>query len=108
MTDQTEILAAKHNGDHQILTIEETSQILHCSVDTLRRVPVSELPVYRVGKRNLYLCDDIIRFVRMRRVERPDIDRLLDEITRSVGAESDRVVDLIPVGVRGLPARKTP
>ena len=107
MADQEVTGPANGMADSEILTIEDVSRILHCSVDTLRRVPVSELPFYRVGKRNLYLRDDIIRFIRMRRVERPNIDNLLEEITSAVDCDSEGMVDFNLVGVRGLPARKT-
>ncbi len=64
--------------DTDILVIEDVARLLHCSVDTLRRVPKEELPVYRgPGRKHLYLREDIIRFVRCRRITGPNIDNLL-------------------------------
>ena len=94
--------------DPDILTIEELAEVLRCSVDTLRRVSLSELPAYRVGRHNLYLREDVIRFLRKRRVERPNVDELLEEIAGTVEGDSGSVVGFEPVGVRGLPARRTP
>ena len=71
--------------DPDILVIEEVARLLHCSVDTLRRVPKEELPAYRgPGRKHLYLREDIIRFVRCRRITGPDIDNLLREIESAV------------------------
>ncbi len=68
-----------------VLTIEDVSTLLHCSIDTLRRIPKEELPVYRgPGRKHLYLREDIIRFVRCRRITGPDIDNLLREIETAV------------------------
>ncbi len=79
--------------DPDILVIEDVARLLHCSVDTLRRVPKEELPVYRgPGRKHLYLREDIIRFVRCRRITEPDIDNLLREIeTAVVHSELDSV-----------------
>ena len=40
--------------------------MLHCAVDTVRRIEFDELPYSRVGKRNLYLLDDVLKLVRAR------------------------------------------
>ena len=67
--------------DPDILDIDEAAALLRCSVDTLRRIGRRELPVYRgPGRGNLYLREDLVRFVRTRRITGPDIDELLDEI----------------------------
>ncbi len=80
-------MAANGSGspDVDILVIEDVARLLHCSVDTLRRVPKEELPVYRgPGRKHLYLREDIIRFVRCRRITGPDINNLLREIESAV------------------------
>ena len=79
--------------DPDILVIEDVARLLHCSVDTLRRVPKEELPAYRgPGRKHLYLREDIIRFVRCRRITGPDIDNLLREVeTAVVHSELDSV-----------------
>ena len=76
-----------------ILVIEDVACLLHCSIDTLRRVPKEELPVYRgPGRKHLYLRQDIIQFVRCRRITGPDINNLLREIeTAVVHSELDSV-----------------
>ena len=81
------------SSDVDILVIEDVARLLHCSVDTLRRVPKEELPAYRgPGRKHLYLREDIIRFVRCRRITGPDIDNLLREIeTAVVHSELDSV-----------------
>ncbi|MBI4184171.1 MAG: helix-turn-helix domain-containing protein [Proteobacteria bacterium] len=86
--------------DPEILTLEDVSALLRCARDTVRRIPRERLPVYRPGKRNLYLREDLIRFIRSCRVERPDIDTLISELSRDV-------VGLRPDGVRGRPRRRT-
>ncbi len=76
----------------EVLTVEGVAALLWCSPDTVRRVPRDRLPVYRVGKRNLYLREDIIRFIRSCRVTSVDVDALLPEIERGVlGLGSDGV-----------------
>ena len=54
--------------DHDVLTVVGVAGVLRCAEDTVRRIPRDELPVYRAGKRNLYLRDDLLRYVRSRRV----------------------------------------
>lgn len=79
-----------HQG---ILTTEQVAAFLHCSVDTLRRIDRAQLPVYRVGKRNLYLLDEVRDYLRRHcRVAFPDVDRLVSEIENDlVSCESDGV-----------------
>ena len=72
-------------ADADILVTEDVASMLHCAVDTVRRIPRDELPVYRgPGRYNLYLREDLIRYVRTRRVIGPNIDRILAEIEASV------------------------
>ena len=71
--------------DADILIIEDAAEILHCSVDTLRRVPKHQLPAYSgPGRKNLYLRDDIIRYVKEHRIICPNVNRLVAEIEQSV------------------------
>ena len=65
-----QVLFARSSDDRDILTLARVATLLHCSEDTLRRVPCDELPIYRVGKTNLYFRDDVLRFVRTKRVSR--------------------------------------
>ena len=47
-----------------ILHIKQAAELLHCSVDTLRRIPIDELPTYEgVGRSVLYLRSDIESYV---------------------------------------------
>ena len=47
-----------------ILHIKQAAELLHCSVDTLRRIPIDELPTYEgVGRSVLYLRSDIENYV---------------------------------------------
>ena len=68
--------------DPDFLTIEDVSLLLRCSPDTVYRIHRDELPRGRPGKHNIYLRDDVIRYVRLHcRVEpRPEVDELLSEI----------------------------
>ena len=76
-----------------IIDIQGAAALLHCSVDTVRRIPTDELPVYRVGKSNLYLKDEILAFVRSKRVRQLPthnndqshlfVDELLDDMLQS-------------------------
>lgn len=55
------LLASIHAG---ILTIQQTAALLSCSVDTLRRIPMEELPTYvGPGRGVIYLMDDIKRYL---------------------------------------------
>lgn len=50
--------------DDDLLDIQQAAAFLHCSVDTLRRVPRPQLPVYRPGRHNLYFRRDLVAFAR--------------------------------------------
>lgn len=84
----------------EILNVEIVATLLQCSTDTIRRLPRDRLPVYRVGKRNLYLRDDVIRYVRTCRVTPVEIDALVSEVERDV-------LGLEPDGVRERSQRRT-
>lgn len=94
--------------DDDVLTIEEVSILLRCAVDTVRRIPREELPIYRVGRENLYLREEIIRYVRSRRVRSVSVDHLLDDVLSGLEREIPRVIDSEPVDVRGRSSRRTP
>ena len=49
---------------------EEVAELLHCAVDTVRRVPGADLPYSRVGRKNLYLLPDVEVLIRKRRIGR--------------------------------------
>jgi hypothetical protein len=58
---QSNLLASIHAG---ILTIQQTAVLLSCGVDTLRRIPIEELPTYvGPGRGVMYLMDDIKRYL---------------------------------------------
>lgn len=80
---------------------------MRCSADTVRRIPLDELPVYRVGRSNLYLREEEIRFVRTRHVERADIENALAEVLGTVDERIPRVVDSNSVGARRRSGRRT-
>ncbi len=86
----------------EVLTVEGVAALLWCSPDTIRRMPRDRLPVYRVGKRNLYLRDDVIRFVRSCRVTSVglDVDSLISEIEQDLLGSA-------PDGVRERSRRRT-
>lgn len=87
--------------DSELLTVEDVSRLLRCAPDTVRRIPRDRLPVYRPGRRNLYLREDLIRYVRSCRVEPPAaLDALLTEIAPGV-------VNSQPDGVQGRARRRS-
>ena len=63
-----EALARRPAGDPDLLSVQEVAAALRCSEDTVRRIPRASLPVYRVGKANLYFREDVLAFVRRRGV----------------------------------------
>ena len=65
--------------DSDFLTIEDVSRLLQCAVDTVYRIRRDQLPVYRRGKRNVYLRGDLIQYVKLHcRVQfLPGLDDLL-------------------------------
>jgi len=57
---------SRHAATDTILDIEAVAQLLHCAVDTVRRIAATELPHARIGRKNLYLMADIENLVRRR------------------------------------------
>ena len=77
--------------DGDILVIEDVAELLHCSVDTLRRVPKHQLPAYSgPGRKNLYLRDDIIKFLKTRRIDSVNVNRILADIEEELQNGSRR------------------
>ena len=52
--------------EDDLLDIQQAAAFLRCSVDTLRRVPRTQLPVFRPGRHNLYFRRDLMAFARTR------------------------------------------
>ena len=51
-----------------ILSVEDVAAVLRCSVDTVRRVPVDELPSYDgPGRGVLYHMDDVQAYLRRKK-----------------------------------------
>ena len=69
--DETALTSAINALAAQSATILHATQaaaLLHCSIDTLRRIPIDELPIYEgVGRSALYLRSDIEDYVRGRK-----------------------------------------
>ena len=58
--------------DWDILDINDVASLLRCSVDTVRRIPREELPACEgPGRPKLYLREDILTYLRGRRVGVP-------------------------------------
>ena len=69
--------------DPDVLTIEDVALLFRCSVDTARRIPKDELPVYRgPGRSRLYLREDLITYLKSRRIDAPISAEFLDEVLR--------------------------
>lgn len=45
------------------LFVENVAQVLGCNVDFVRRIPRKELPGSRVGRRVLYLREDVLQYM---------------------------------------------
>ena len=75
-------LYAPHDRYQVFYTAEGLAEAFQCSVDTVLRIPRDKLPVYRVGKRNLYIPDDMIRFLRLhcRKGSDQNIEEILDDL----------------------------
>lgn len=57
----------------QLLDVAQAAAVLRCSRDTVYRIPVGELPVYRPGKVNLYQLEDVLRYAASKKRARPGI-----------------------------------
>ena len=45
------------------LFVENVAQMLGCHVDFVRRIPRKQLPASRVGRRVIYLREDVLRYI---------------------------------------------
>ena len=86
--------------DKDVLSLVEVCAMLRCSEDTLRRVPLGQLPVYRVGKSNLYLREEVIQFLRAHKLHRPGAASLSDILATGVDALIHEMVESDSVDVR--------
>ena len=50
----------------------------------MRRIPRAALPVYRVGKANIYFREDVLAFVRKRRAA--SVEKVKERAVKTVGA----------------------
>lgn len=76
------------HADPDVFFVENAAQMLGCSVDEARRIPRTELPAHRgPGKRLLYLRDDVMRYVRSRRIADAAQDRSSTRPTRVASAK---------------------
>lgn len=100
-------MSAPDSADDDVLCVEDVSILLRCAIDTVRRISRDELPVYRVGKQNLYLREDVIRFLRTRHVDGSDVENVLKEVLAIVDERIPRVVNSEPVSARRRSKRRT-
>lgn len=47
--------------------VENVAQLLNCSIDTIRRIPRSELPAVKIGARLQYDRGDVLAYVKRRK-----------------------------------------
>ena len=71
-------------SNQPILDIDDVATLYRCRTDKVRRISPDELPVYRGGKRNLYLCDEVVGYLRTRRIGNFDVDNLVHEVERDL------------------------
>jgi hypothetical protein len=86
--------ALAHIGaDPDILVIEDVARILRCTVDTARRIPREQLrSIPGPGRRQLYLREDVIAYVRLRGRPPHNAELLLTQARAAVlELASDRV-----------------
>jgi excisionase family DNA binding protein len=58
-------LRGQTRADEDILTVEGAAKLLHCTIDTVRRIPDGELRAHQgPGRHLLYLRDEVIEYVR--------------------------------------------
>lgn len=79
--------------DLPLWTIQAVALVMRTTEDFIRRIPRSDLPVIRIGKRNLYLPADVVRYAEGRRVgagmdlatHRQVLDSLADSVRERSG-----------------------
>lgn len=78
--------------DVEVLAIEGVANYLHCSVQTARNVPASELPrAQKPGRRNLYMREDIDEYVRRNKNQVQNRDKDSIGSQRLIDSEADNV-----------------
>lgn len=78
--------------DTEVLAIEGVADYLHCSVQVVRNIPVSELPRSNgPGKRLLYLRDDVIDYVRRHQTQALPVDKNSRSLDEQIDSEADNV-----------------
>ncbi len=59
--------------NQDLIDLEEVAEILHVTVDTVRRyIQDKQLPAYRIGRQYLVDRADVYKFLRDRRTDRQD------------------------------------
>ena len=72
--------------DTDILTVQGVAELVFCSVQSARNIPEDELPRHPgPGRRNLFIKEDVIQYVRRVRRTNPAADEMVPDI------ENDRV-----------------
>jgi hypothetical protein len=74
---------AGHIGaDPDVLVVEDVARIVRCTVDSARRIPRDQLPAHPgPGRRQLYLREDVLAYVRSLGQPTPNADILMRRIT---------------------------
>jgi len=73
-----------------ILTVEHVAVLLNCSVPWVRGIPATALPRHRIAKRDLYLLDELVAYVRASKRRSMGADELVREVEGEVlGFEPD-------------------
>ncbi len=78
--------------DIDILAIQGVARMLHVSVDTVRKIPFSELPYTKEpGRRHLYDKEDVVRYLRSKINEHRDVGKNSRVRKRLIDSEADSV-----------------
>ncbi len=79
--------AIRMGADRDILVVEDVARLLHCTVDTARRIPRDQLPAYPgPGRHRLYLREDLVAYIRRSASISPNADVLMRRIAGEVVA----------------------
>lgn len=79
------------DGNGPTLTVQGVASRLFCTVDTVRKIPSSELPYSKPGKRNVYLLEDVLDYLRKRRNFNPQGQKNLRRRKRQIDSMADNV-----------------